>query len=152
LKQVQKCKIYSRLIPLLKQCLFLSSRNEAKYETLKYIEDRGFATGSEISEYRGVTHGAQSTLLKRYWKYGLLHRCTGEGKEKIYTLSERGYERLEWLEEQFEDACFEGPDENLKRCRIKKNEESLDFLKKTKRCRVLRTDDDYIEIEFDPLS
>ena len=75
----------------------------AKYEILKYIEENDFATGSEIAAFRNVTHGSQSTLLKRYWNYGLLHRSTGEGKEKIYTLSERGHERLAWLEKQFED-------------------------------------------------
>ena len=131
----------------------MSERNEAKYETLKYIDETGFATGSEIAEYRGVTHGAQSTLLKRYWGYGLLHRCSGEGKEKVYTLSQRGDERLEWHEEQFEDMYFDfGPFRNLKRCRIRKNEESLSFLKNMKRCRVIRTDDDFIEIEQTPAS
>lgn len=133
-------------------CFFLSSRNEAKYETLKYIEATGFATGSEIAEYRGVSHGCQSTLLRRYWKFGLLHRCSGIGKEKVYTLSERGYERLEWLEEQLEDVYFDlGPHENLKRCRVRRNEESLDFLRNIKRCRVIRADDDFIEIEHEPV-
>jgi DNA-binding MarR family transcriptional regulator len=93
----------------------LSRRNEAKFETLKYIEEVGFATGGEISEYRSVTHGSQSTLLRRYWKFGLLHRCSGEGKEKVYTLSDRGYERLRWLEEEFEHLYFDfGPLKNLK--------------------------------------
>jgi len=126
----------------------LSRKNEAKYETLKYIDAVGFATGKEIAEHRGVTHGCQSTLLKRYWGYSYLHRCSGEGKEKVYTLSERGYEKLEWLEEQFEDVYFDlGPYENLKRCRVKRDEESLDFLKNIKRCRVVRADDDFVEIE-----
>jgi hypothetical protein len=88
--------------------------------------------------------------LKRYWEFGLLHRCTGEGKEKVYTLSERGYERLEWLEEQFEGMyVYFGPYKNIKRCRVKRNDELLDFFKNLKRCRVIRTEDDFIEIEQD---
>jgi DNA-binding MarR family transcriptional regulator len=129
----------------------LSGRNEAKYETLKYIDETGFATGSEIAEYRGVTHGCQSTLLKRYWGFGLLHRGSGEGKEKVYTLSDRGEERLEWLEEQFEDIYFDfGPYRNLKRCRVRNNEDSWNFIRKVKRCRVIQDNDDFIEIERDP--
>ena len=82
-----------------------------------------------------------------------MHRCSGEGKEKVYTLSHRGDERLEWLEEQFEDMYFEfGPFRNLKRCRIKKNEESWSFLKNLERCRVIHTDEDFIEIEEIPAS
>ena len=119
----------------------MSGRNEAKYETLKYIEETGFATGSEIAKFRNVTHGSQSTLLRRYWKFGLLHRGSVEGKEKVYTLSERGLNRLEWLEEQFENMYFDfGPYKNLKRCRVKRNKDSWDFLKNIKKCRVVRTD------------
>jgi hypothetical protein len=127
----------------------LSGRNEAKYEILKYIEATGFATGRKVSEYRGLTHGSQSILLRRYWKYGLLHRCSREGKEKVYTLSEKGYERLKWLENQFENLYFDlGPYKNLKRCRVKKNEELEEFLRNVKRCRVVRKDDDHVEIEL----
>jgi hypothetical protein len=110
----------------------------------------GFATGRMVSEYRGLTHGSQSTLLRRYWKFGLLHRCTRVGKEKVYALSERGSERLAWLEEYFGDMYFDlGPYEGLKRCRVRRGEESQVFLENVKRCRVVRTDDDYIEIELD---
>ena len=42
-----------------------------------------------------------------------------------------------------------GPYEGLKRCRVRRDEESLDFLKNIKGCRVVRTYDNYIEIELD---
>jgi hypothetical protein len=135
----------------------LSVRNEAKYETLKYLYEVDFATSLEIAEHRGVTHGCQSTLLLRYLRYGLVHRVSGVGKEKIYDLSKRGQEKLEWLEGQFEDEepveerYFNfGPYINLKRCRVKNTRDSLDFLKNLKRCRVIRVTDDYIWIERDP--
>jgi hypothetical protein len=122
----------------------------AKYESLKYIDGVGFATGAEIAEYRGVTHGCQSTLLRRYWRYGLLHRCSGEGKEKIYTLSSRGGERLAWLEEQFEDYYQDDLSlalSSVRRCRVRRDDEIDVFLKNVKRCRVIRFDEDYVEIE-----
>ena len=55
-------------------------------------------------------------------------------------------------EEQLEDVYFDlGPHENLKRCRVRRNEESLDFLRNIKRCRVIREDDDFFEIEHEPV-
>ncbi|MHA2061566.1 MAG: hypothetical protein ACW963_04665, partial [Candidatus Sifarchaeia archaeon] len=107
----------------------------------KYLDIVGFATSLEIAEHRGVTHGCQSTLMLRYLGQDLVHRGRGEGKEKIYNLSERGHERLEWLEEQFEDQGLVeeqyfnfGPYINLKRCKVKNTRDSLDFLKNLKRC------------------
>jgi DNA-binding MarR family transcriptional regulator len=124
--------------------------NEAKYESLNYIDEVGFATSSEIAESRGVTHGCQSTLLRRYWKYGLLHRASVEGKEKIYTLSTRGEERLKWLRPQFEheyDDDILDYFSNVKRCRVKRDDELVDFLKNVKRCRVIRTENEFVIIE-----
>lgn len=129
----------------------MTERNEAKYEALKYIYEVELATGSEIAEFRGVTHGCQSSLLRRYWKHGLLHRCSGEGKEKVYSLSDRGYERLEWLESEFEDVLFYiDPGIYLKRCRVKRENDSWDFLKNVKRCKVVRVEDNYITLERNP--
>jgi DNA-binding MarR family transcriptional regulator len=128
----------------------LSLRNEAKYESLKYIGEVSFATSAEIAEYREVTHGCQSTLLTRYWRYGLLNRCSGEGKEKIYTLSQRGEERLAWLEEQFENDIEDNFSKlltTIKRCRIRRDDEFEELLKNLKRCRVIRSEEDYVEIE-----
>jgi hypothetical protein len=128
----------------------LGIRNQAKYESLKYIDGVGFASSAEIAEYRGVTHGCQSTLLRRYWRDGLLQRCSGEGKEKIYTMSSRGDERLEWLVEQFEGIYEDEFTEilaNVKRCRVRRDNEIEDFLKNVKRCRIVKIEDVYIEIE-----
>jgi len=141
----------------------LSRRNEAKLEILSYIYEVEFATGKEIADYRDLTHGGQSTLLKRYWNYGLLNRCSGVGKEKVYSLSDRGLSRLIWLEEQFsEDYSEENENDSdddqdfldlvksLKRCKVKNTRESWDFIKDLKRCKVVRAGKDYIEIESDP--
>ena len=132
----------------------MSVYNEAKYETLDYIDRNSFATGHELADYRGVTHGCQSTLLRRYWRDGLLHRLSGEGKEKIYTLSTRGIERLDFLKDQFEEVYDEQPDNYVteylslvKRCRVKKDENVTNFLKDIKRCRIIRSENNYLIIE-----
>ena len=126
----------------------MTVRNWAKYEALMYINEAGFATGSEIAEYRGVTHGCQSSLLRRYWKHGLLHRFSGEGKEKVYTLSDRGSERLEWLESELEDDNIDFfPEIYLKRCRIRRDEELWDYLMTIKRCKIVRVEGDIVYIE-----
>jgi DNA-binding MarR family transcriptional regulator len=127
----------------------MSRKNRAKYETLNYIEYAGFASSFEIAEYRGVTHGCQSTLLRRYWKHKLLYRASGEGKEKIYTLSPRGRERLDWLKEQFEfdNDCDTIVLSEVKRCKVHRDESLSDFLKNVKRCRIIRKEKNYIEIE-----
>jgi hypothetical protein len=115
---------------------------------LKYIDEVGFTTGAEIAEHRGVTHGCQSTLLRRYWRFGLLDRYSGEGKEKIYTLSSTGVNRLAWLEEQFEDDYdYSKILASLKRCKVRRDDELVDFFKNLKRCRIIKIDEDYMEIE-----
>jgi hypothetical protein len=128
----------------------MSKSNEAKYETLMYIDEVGFASSSEIAYFRRVTHGCQSTLLRRYWKFGLLHRASGVGKEKIYTLSNRGKKRLAWLSDQFETKLYTRNFlKPIKICKVKKDNELDDFLKNVMRtrCRLVRTERDYILIE-----
>ena len=126
----------------------MAIKNEAKYETLKYIQEYGIASGREIAAYREVTHGCQSTLLRRYWKFGYLRRCSGEGKEKLYFLSDRGHDKLEWLETEFGeryDDVYSG--ETFRRCYVKREEDILDILRNIKRCKVNRIDKNYIVVE-----
>jgi hypothetical protein len=55
--------------------------------------EAGFDTSDVIAEYCGISQSCASTLLAHYWRQGLLHRNTGPlNNEKIYDLSERGYE------------------------------------------------------------
>ena len=85
--------------------------------------------------------------MRRYWRMGFLHRFSGMWREKIYSLSERGEERLERLESEFEDMFFTLEGVTYKRCRIKREDDTLIFLRNIKRCSVIRVDDDHIEVE-----
>jgi len=72
--------------------------NEAKIEILDIIRTLGEATAMQISLFTNKTPECCSMNLLRYHRMGLLHRYTLEGRTKIYSLSERGEERLEWFE------------------------------------------------------
>jgi DNA-binding MarR family transcriptional regulator len=99
--------------------------NKRKYEILELVEI-GYETSSEIAEACGISQTCASTLLKRYWDWGLLNRYTGHlNNEKIYSLTDRGLERLNYLRE----TVYERMDEeeishflsNIKRCRVNKH-------------------------------
>ena len=77
--------------------------NESKYAVLSYVMDLGGITSAAAAELLGVTRaGASSYLLKLHQK-GLLSRRRLENgirfsRERIYSLTEKGAARLEWLE------------------------------------------------------
>ena len=128
----------------------MAGKNEAKYETLKYVDEVVLATGKEIATYRGVTHGCQSTLMRRYWKYGYFNRFSGDGKEKIYSLSENGLKKLEWLESEFEEVDIPSQGRTFKRCRVKREDETENLLGNIKRCKIVRKEGDLIEVVTNP--
>ena len=96
--------------------------NERKHEILELVEI-GYKTSSEIAEACDISQTCASTLLKRYHDWGLLSRYTGDlNNEKIYSLTDRGLERLNYLRE----SVYERMDED----------EMAHFLSNIKRCRV----------------
>jgi DNA-binding PadR family transcriptional regulator len=102
----------------------LAGYNERKHEILELIEV-GYETSKEIAEACGISHSCASTLLSRYWKFGLLRRYTGElYNEKIYEITERGYERLNYLRETILERM--------------EKERITNFLANIKRCRVIK--------------
>jgi hypothetical protein len=123
----------------------LSAWNQAKYETLWYISELGVASGLDLSILRDVTHGCQSTLLKRYYDFGLLSRYRGEGKTFLYTLDDNGEDRLEWLEPQFSEQYVVLGTRLLRRCKVLRTDyESL--FKDIVRCKVEKNDSDFYEL------
>jgi len=73
--------------------------NETKRETLRIINNLGEATAWQIALITGKTPEACSMALLRYHEMGLLSRQTLKGRTKIYELTPRGRERLEWLKQ-----------------------------------------------------
>ena len=75
--------------------------NERKYVILAVVSYLGEATASDVykeldrDDY--VSLSAVQMALLRYYRQGLLARS--EGKEKVYWLTSRGEERLDWLKE-----------------------------------------------------
>ncbi len=71
--------------------------NEAKQEILSIVNTLGKVTSMEIALFTNRTPECASMNLFRYHGQGLLNRRTLKGRTKVYTLTERGRERLEWL-------------------------------------------------------
>lgn len=76
--------------------------NERKLEILELVE-AGFEASSEVADACGITQSCASSLMGRYWRQGLLHRYTASYDNlKVYSLSEKGLERIDWLRKQQE--------------------------------------------------
>ena len=72
--------------------------NELKLEILLEIETMEEAIAGDIAENLGRTQASIGMSLLSYHRHGLLNRYTTNWKnEKVYSLSDRGRERLEWL-------------------------------------------------------
>ncbi len=73
--------------------------NEAKLEILDAVRTFGELTAMEISLITHRTPRCASMNLLTYHRQGLLSRRKVKGKTRGYSLTERGLERLMWLEE-----------------------------------------------------
>ena len=67
--------------------------NERKLSVLDAIEVLGEVRAWDIAEYLEIDIWAARKALSRYRRQGLLHRSWG-----LYWLSDRGVERLEYLQ------------------------------------------------------
>ncbi len=77
-----------------------SGYNELKLEILTEFENWDEATAGDIAQALGRTPNSISKALSRYYQMGLLSRYTIAHNEKVYALTDRGRERLDWLMEQ----------------------------------------------------
>ena len=98
----------------------MSGYNEAKYEILSLLDELGEATSSDVAEITGRTIYSASRNLGNYYRQGLLNRYWGSG-EYVYSLSDRGSERLEWLDEVFSEDEFTRilVEASRNRCRVR---------------------------------
>ena len=71
--------------------------NARKRQILEFIYENDFVTSAQVSNELSLEIHNSRTLLKKYYKQGLLTR-KNDGIRKIYTISERGIDRLDWLE------------------------------------------------------
>ena len=84
--------------------------NEQKLEILLEVLN-GEETASGVAESIGITHCNASTSLARYWKQGLLNRQTAPMyNEKIYTITAKGIDRMNWLIDELESSDTEEDD------------------------------------------
>ena len=108
----------------------MSSFNEAKYETLLNADSLGEITSSDLISIFNITINTASMRLKRAHYQGLLSRYRN-GREFVYEITEKGIERLEWLDEEFGDEEVYSNDEEVE------DEEIYEYYEK-RRCKVIR--------------
>lgn len=81
-----------------------SSYNELKLEVLEEADNWDEFTVGDMAKALGRTHCSIAMAVLRYHRHGLLSRYTTNRKnEKVYALTDRGLERLDWLMEQDSD-------------------------------------------------
>jgi len=76
--------------------------NELKFEILQEANNWEEFTAEEMANALGRTHCSIAMALFRYYKCHLLSRRTIANNEKLYSMTVLGYERLEWLYENYE--------------------------------------------------
>jgi DNA-binding MarR family transcriptional regulator len=84
--------------------LLRAVRNERKLQILEEVA-LGNDTSSGIAQSLGISQTNASELLRRYWTQGLLWRYTAElNNEKIYEVTPKGDDRIEWLQKIFDES------------------------------------------------
>lgn len=82
-----------------------SGYNELKLEVLEEADNWEEVTAGDMANALGRTHPSVAMAMLRYHRQGLLSRYTIHRNEKVYSLTDRGLERLDWLMEQdFNDS------------------------------------------------
>ena len=88
----------------------LSFYNERKLDILRIAESEAGITSNSLADL--MDSKAASMALMRYHRMGLLSRSR-DGGEYVYVITERGLERLEYLEETMEVESEEEGDEEM---------------------------------------
>jgi DNA-binding transcriptional ArsR family regulator len=73
------------------------ARNGRKRAILAALEPGGWLTPGVIAALVGMSGRNVYWPLKRYWRWGLLRRRQDRRGRLLYSLSDRGRERLRWL-------------------------------------------------------
>jgi hypothetical protein len=99
--------------------------NEAKTLTLSICRELGEVSPRDLAGVEEITAETASMRLIRYHKQGLLTR-TKEGRSYVYTLTQRGLERLQWLETQPDEEYYdlEFSSVILRKCKLIRDQET----------------------------
>jgi DNA-binding MarR family transcriptional regulator len=81
----------------------VSGYNERKLVVLTALSELNEGTSFTVSTMVGCSHEAAAMALLSYHRMGLATRYKLMGsRARVYTLTEKGWERLHWLREQAE--------------------------------------------------
>ena len=81
----------------------MAGYNETKVAVLSFLESQGEATAQEVAEHLGITPFGTSSYLLKLHRSGLLGRRrlkegTKVSRTRVYHVTEKGFEKLQWLE------------------------------------------------------
>ena len=74
-----------------------ASRNKRKAEILQFVADNVFVEALETAISLDISPQNASTKLGTFFRWGLLDREKTHGKAFGYMITDRGLERLNWL-------------------------------------------------------
>ena len=83
--------------------MYLSDYNEAKLEILEALEELGEATVEDVASMLDRSYESVGMALLRYHRHGLVSRYKVQGRIRMYSLTDRGLERLEYLRSDFDE-------------------------------------------------
>ena len=81
----------------------MSTFNQAKRDILETLEQLVEATAGDIASHLGRSDASTAMALLRYHRQGLISRYTIAHNAKVYALTNRGYERLNYLRSMDEE-------------------------------------------------
>jgi RIO-like serine/threonine protein kinase len=76
-----------------------ATRNERKKEILGFIAQNVFVESLEVAVSLDISTTNASTCLGKFYRWGLLDRQKTHGKTFGYSITNRGLDRLAWLNE-----------------------------------------------------
>ena len=79
----------------------MSGFNQTKLLVLLHLERVDEVSAGEIAFAGGQSRESISMALLRYHRYGLVNRRRNGSGVYLYSISDKGLERLYWLEEQY---------------------------------------------------
>ena len=71
--------------------------NMRKTEILQFVAENVFVEALETAISLGISPQNASTKMGTFYRWGLLDRTKTHGKTFGYTITDRGLERLSWL-------------------------------------------------------
>jgi predicted ArsR family transcriptional regulator len=76
--------------------------NRRAIKILRYLDGNGGVEASDVADHNGITHQSAGTKMKTLKNRGMVevtgYRATGGRPAKVYEITDKGEEKLDWME------------------------------------------------------